>query len=441
MRFAFPLVVCLSAVVGASSGASAETGITSFLKGSLLPRKTVDAGPKDIRPKDQKSVVTRPLSPGKIVRKKPGLSTPARLRGKIGQMIMVGFRGTSPSHAGVQRVMGQLRNGTIGGVILMRHNVRSLAQLRRLTGALRKAARAGGQLPPLISIDQEGGRVQRLKITRFPTAKRVAATSPANAARVYARLACQVRAAGINVNFGPVVDLDIRGRSNPIIGRYGRSFSKSPGKVTDYARQFVRAHKRYGIATSAKHFPGHGSSLTDSHKGFTAVPGWTRTELQPYKALAHGRNAVDMVMVGHLYNRKWGAPASLSYTAITGMLRGPGVGFRGVVITDDMEMGAIRRNYSWAGALIRAVRAGNDIVLYTNTANHRADLGARINRTIAARVCAAKGQKGCISPAVINRAYQRIRALKTSRSLSANWRARRGCGVANRSAFLKAGEN
>lgn len=441
MRFSFPLVVCLTAIAGTSPAAKADTGITSFLKGTLVPGNNNKTGPKDIRPKAGSQVQSRPLAPRKLQRNKSEVSVPVHVRGKIGQMIMVGFRGTSPAHAGVRQVMAQLRTGTIGGVILMRHNVRSLAQLRRLTGALRKAARAGGQLPPLISIDQEGGRVQRLKITRFPTARRVAATSPANAARVYSRLACQIRAAGINVNFGPVVDLDIRGRANPIIGRFGRSFSRNPAKVASYARQFVRAHKRYGIATSAKHFPGHGSSLTDSHKGFTAIPGWSRTELEPFKALSRGRDAVDMVMVGHLYNRKWGAPASLSYKAISGLLRGREVGFRGVVITDDMEMGAIRRNYSWTDALVRAVRAGNDIVLYTNTANYRADLGATINRAIAARVCTRKGQKGCISPRVINRAYQHVAALKTRRALTANWRARRGCGAGNRSAFLETGVN
>jgi len=331
------------------------------------------------------------------------------VKNKIGQMIMVGFRGTSPKHKGVQAVMRELSEGSIGGVMLMKHNVVSIAQIARLTKALRRAAKSGGRPLPLISVDQEGGSVQRLRFTRFPSALRVARSSEANAASVYSKMACELRSTGINVNFGPVVDLDVNGRNNPIIGRLGRSYGKNPKTVIKYANQFIAAHKRVGLMTVAKHFPGHGSSLTDSHKGFTAIPKWSRTELLPYQMLSRGGpdKAVEMVMVGHLYNKLWGAPASLSNKAVSKLLRND-VKFKGLVITDDMEMGAIRKNYGWAEAISLAVNAGNDILLYSNTARYQPFLGRKIRDQIAASVCTGSNRSGCIAPRIIQAAFNRV---------------------------------
>ncbi len=330
-------------------------------------------------------------------------------------MIMVGFHGTSAKHRGVLAVMQELHEGSIGGVMLMKHNVVSIRQVRALTHALRKAARAGGQPPPFISVDQEGGRVQRLKFVRYPSASNIARKSPQNAIRVYSRMACEIRSAGINVNFGPVVDVNVQGRANPIIGRMNRSYSPDANTVALYAGKFVQAHKRFGLMTSAKHFPGHGSSLSDSHKGFTAIPQWNQErELTPFKKLA--RNGVEMVMVGHLYNRKWGAPASLSHKAISGMLRNQ-VGFKGIAITDDMDMGAIRKNYKWSTALKLAVNAGNDVLLYSNTARNTPFLGRKIRDTIARSLCSANnGSKSCVPPRAIINAFARITSLKRNRS-------------------------
>jgi len=363
------------------------------------------------------------------------------INSKIGQMIMVGFRGTSPRNKGVKAVMQELREGSIGGVMLMKHNIVSIAQVRALTTALRQAARVGGQLPPFISVDQEGGRVQRLKINRYPSALAIGRTSLKNAARTYAKLACEVRSAGINVNFGPVADVDIRGRANPIIGRMGRSYSANPQTVAKYARQFVLAHKRYGLMTAAKHFPGHGSSISDSHKGFTAIPQWNQIsdELAPFKQLASGGSAksVDMVMVGHLFNRQWGAPASLSHKAVAGMLRKQ-VGFNGVAITDDMEMGAIRKNYKWSQAVKLAVNAGNDVLLYSNTARTNSFLGRKIRDTIAQSICRGPNSpKTCIPARAITNAYFRIKTLKSNTRRIKAYRNARRC-VSNQTRNISA---
>ena len=339
----------------------------------------------------------------------------SQLKRMAGQMVMVGFRGTSPEHAGVKAVVAQLRDGSIGGVMLMKHNIVSIAQVKRLTNALYKSARAGKQPRPLISVDQEGGLVQRLRFKQYPSAAKIARSSEHNAAVTYGKMACEIQTTGINVNFGPVVDLDINGRDNPVIGRLGRSYSKSSATVIKYASQFVRAHKYYGIMTAAKHFPGHGSSLKDSHKGFTAIPQWSEKELEPYMALAQGGpgKAVDLVMVGHLYNQKWHSPASLSNTAISRILRKK-VHFKGLVITDDMEMGAIRRNYKWSDAIIKAVNAGNDILLYSNTAKTHPYLGQKIRNTITKAICppGKDSLPNCVPVSVIVEAYDRITTTK-----------------------------
>jgi len=339
----------------------------------------------------------------------------SQLKRMAGQMVMVGFRGTAPEHAGVKAVISEISQGSIGGVMLMKHNIVSIAQVKRLTNALYKAAKAGNQPTPFISVDQEGGLVQRLRFTQYPSAAKIAKLSEHNAAVTYGKMACEIQSAGINVNFGPVVDLDINGRNNPVIGRLNRSYGRSPSAVIKYASQFVSAHKYYGIMTAAKHFPGHGSSLKDSHKGFTAIPQWSEKELEPYRALAKGGpgRAVDLVMVGHLYNQKWKSPASLSNTAITRILREK-VHFRGLAITDDMEMGAIRHNYKWSEAIIKAVNAGNDILLYSNTAKTQSYLGKKIRDTITNAICpqGRDSLPNCVPVSVIVASYDRIRTTK-----------------------------
>lgn len=339
---------------------------------------------------------------------------PVPLDRMIGQMIMVGFRGTTARDAGVQTVGRQLRDGMIGGVMLMAHNITGRSQLKALTGSLKQST--AGRRPPLIAVDQEGGWVQRLKggngFASTRSAKTVATTYSAEKARsvVYAKMAGQLAESGINVNFGPVVDLDITGARNPIIGRLRRSYGRDPDVVLSYARGFIAAHREHQVVTAAKHFPGHGSSLSDSHKGFTDISRtWTESELIPYRRLAR-KNAVAMVMVGHLYHPSFsdapGQPATLSSKAIGHWLRAE-LGFKGVVITDDMEMGAIRKNFRFRDAVIQAVVAGNDILLYSNTAKSDPKLALRIHEVIKTAV-----GNGEIPLQRIENAYRRITSMK-----------------------------
>jgi len=333
----------------------------------------------------------------------------------IGQMIMVGFAGDDERDLGVMAVREQLAKGAIGGVVLYPENIGSQAQLRALTAFLRNARSA---LVPFIAVDQEGGLVQRLThrdgYTYFPSARSVGRnpsfSSPDSAIRLYAGMAKELADAGFNLNFGPVVDLNLN-PDNPVIGGRERSFGADPSSVTALARAFIVAHRDAGIVTVAKHFPGHGSSHADSHKGFADISmSWKEIELEPYRALAK-EGLLDAVMIGHLYHPRFsdGAklPASLSGRAIQALRSKGFIGFRGVVVSDDMEMGAVRDDYSVEERVIKAVNAGTDLIVFSNVNLRDPELGVKIHAIIADAV-----RDGRISRLRIEQAYGKIRLLK-----------------------------
>lgn len=328
----------------------------------------------------------------------------------IGQMIMVGFHGTTSKAAQVQKIHDLIKTGMIGGVIIMARNVSNKTQLAELTAYLRSAR---PELPPFIAIDQEGGAVQRLNKRRgfanTPGAASIARKKSAIEARgIYSDMAKSMSDAGLNMNFGPVLDLSINKR-NPIISRRGRAYGQDPEVVATYAAAFVEAHRENHILTVAKHFPGHGSSWRDSHHKFVDLSKtWNPVELEPYRRLA-GSKAPDLVMVGHLYHPSFGGkdklPASLSNIAIEKMLRGE-LNYKGLVVTDDLEMNSVRRRYKRDDLTIKAVSAGNDIILFSDATrpDHTPErLHDHIKNAIAG---------GKLTRKRISRSYQRILALK-----------------------------
>lgn len=335
------------------------------------------------------------------------------LETKIGQMILVGFLGNRPSHSGFKRVLAQMEAGQIGGVLYLGRNLRDRKTVRQMNAALSEAA--ADHSPALIAIDQEGGIVQRLKRHHgFPqtvSAKRMARrSSPAEALEAYAVLAEGLTDWGFTLNLGPVVDVDINTR-NPIIGRLGRSYSRDPVKVADYGAAFVEAHRGHGVLTALKHFPGHGSSRRDSHKGAVDVSRtWSDKELIPFQRLIDN-DKVDLIMTAHVINRRLqnegkGVPVSLSETALTGTLRGD-LGFAGVIITDDLQMDAIRRNHSLEDAVLRAVGAGTDILLFANDKRPDPEIPSKVAKIL---LTAAKDDPQLVNK--INAAYERIVTLK-----------------------------
>lgn len=329
----------------------------------------------------------------------------------IGQMLMFGFRGLTPEAPNLVRVRDQLRNGTIGGVIIMSRNVSSSERLKRLIASIHAA---GAPITPFVAVDQEGGRIQRLSpqkgFRNFPSAVEIATSSdPKDARRIYRELATELADHGINLNLGPVLDLATNSAS-PIIAGLDRSYGTDPTTVTRFARAFVDGHRDVGLLTAAKHFPGHGSSAVDSHQELVDMStSWTKTELVPYAALAQD-DQLDIVMVGHLYHPEVAGdvpiPATLSKQAIDGLLRRE-LGFKGVVITDDMEMGAIRHHYGLRDSIVRAVNAGADILLFTNIIKNDPSMPERVQSIVQSAV-----KEGTISRERIRASYERIMKLK-----------------------------
>ena len=350
-----------------------------------------------------------------------------RLDAMIGQMIMVGFLGSNERDFGVAAVRDQLAKGTVGGVVLYPENIGAPDALRSLTAFLRNAKSSP---VPFIAVDQEGGKVQRLTRSNghsyFPSAGSVGRNpsfaSPESAERLYATMAEELAHAGFNLNFGPVVDLNLN-PGNPVIGQRDRSFGADPNVVTALARAFILAHRDAGIVTVAKHFPGHGSSRVDSHKSLADISdSWKEIELEPYRALAK-EGILDGVMIGHLYHPRFsdGArlPASLSGRAVQALRARGYIGFQGVVVSDDMEMGAVRDNYSFEERIIKAIDAGTDLLVFSNEKLRDMEVGPKIHAVIADAV-----RDGRISRARIEQAYGRIILLKRrlmQKDLSGKW--------------------
>ena len=317
------------------------------------------------------------LSPRPILAQSPPAGSDVALEEMIGQMLIVGFRGTSPRQKWPKQIRDQLARGEIGGVIFLKNNLTSAANAKALTRSFREA---GAKYPPLITVDQEGGSVQRLAgnvgLRRRLSERAVAARlTPEQAFDYYRKMARDLKSFGFNVNFGPVVDVNTNPR-NPIIGRLGRAFSPNPETVVKYGAAFVRAHRAEGIITSLKHFPGHGSGRTDSHIDMVNISrSWNERELAPFAELI-AENLADTVMIGHLHlaslqpGEAANLPATFSPEVLEGVLRRQ-LRFQGVIISDDLEMGAIRRYYRPGQALVRAIKAGNDLLILSNT--HRPD--------------------------------------------------------------------
>jgi beta-N-acetylhexosaminidase len=358
---------------------------------------------------------------------RPEPPTP-ELKRQAGQMLLVGFRGAEPLDASGQPlpILSQVTELNLGGVILFDRdaalgipdrNVKSPEQVRRLTSALSLAS-AG--LPPLfIAVDQEGGRVQRLKpVSGFPDspaaadlcpeAGGTADTAPALAAG--AATGHMLREAGFNLDFAPVCDVNVN-PDNPVIGKLGRSFSADPSQAAACAGAFAQGLQSQGVLTAAKHFPGHGSSTADSHLGFTDVTAtWTEAELLPFAELIRAGRA-DMVMTAHVFNARLDPrhPATLSRAVISSLLRKK-LGFTGVVVTDDLQMRAVTSRYGLKEALGLAVNAGADILLIGNNLEHDPDIAPKALDLLMELVA-----EGVVSPERIRESAARVQELKARR--------------------------
>ncbi|MDQ1326274.1 MAG: beta-N-acetylhexosaminidase [Campylobacterota bacterium] len=337
------------------------------------------------------------------------------LERRIGQMLMVGFYGTT-AKANTQ-ICQDIKRYNLGGVVLFDYNpvdknkpknIASKKQLAQLTKEL-QACSQDGKL--LIAVDQEGGRVQRLKSIygfygKFPTSAQISKLNPSQIKTTYRKMGLELQGVGINYNLSPVVDLALNPRNQVIYG-LGRSFGKDPKSVAAFASIFIDAMHQHHVLTSLKHFPGHGSSLGDTHKGFVDVTHvWKETELEPYRLL---KAKADTVMVAHVFNQKLDPdyPASLSFKTVTQKLR-QNLGYRGVVVTDDLQMGAISQKYGLRDTLKLVINAGNDLLLFGN----QLDPQKAVSTKTLVGLIAELVKSGEIKEENIDKAYRRIQRLK-----------------------------
>lgn len=336
------------------------------------------------------------------------------LRTKLGQMVMVTVTGDSleESSASMDTLKRDLSENLVGGIIMFTWsgNLKSPEQIAHFTGELQKQA----AVPLLLAIDQEGGSVARLSASNgfaatpsaydLGTVLNQEGATRANAATMAGWFA----QTGLTMNLAPVVDLNVDPAS-PAIGALKRSFSADPAVVVQHAGWFIDEFHKQGILTAVKHFPGHGSASSDSHLGFTEITTtWSSAELQPYTQLMAAR-AVDAVMTGHLYNATIDSlyPATLSHATLTGLLRNQ-LGYSGVVISDEMSMKAISSYYGLDEAMVLAVKAGVDVLLYNR---NRDTSGNSLARRVV-DVLERSVRNGDIPESRIDESYARIMALK-----------------------------
>ncbi len=330
---------------------------------------------------------------------------------KIGQMILIGF----PDAQVDADVLREIRDGNVGSIIIFEKNIprqNSFIALKKIIWTYQAAA----AIPLIVSIDQEGGRVNRLKdkygFPRSITAEMMGRSPSLDSVRFYSEAtAATLAGLGINMNFAPVVDLRSN-PNNPIIARYGRSFSADEDTVAIMAREVILQHDRYGVLTALKHFPGHGSSMADTHLGIADVTAtWEERELYPYKALIDS-GLVHAVMSAHIVNRNLdpdGHPGTLSENILGGILRDR-LHFDGVVFSDDMQMHAITEHYGLEEAIRLAIKAGIDIMTFSN------NISGSDERTVARVHAIIRGlvDKGAISRERIDESFRRIMKLKQS---------------------------
>lgn len=326
----------------------------------------------------------------------------------IGQMIIVGFNGNNINAKEFKKVLKQIDQNKISGVIFFEDNIKNKIEFLKMTNAIKNSK---AKYTPFISIDMEGGKVQRMNSNNgfedIKTAKEVAKSSTNEAYKEYYKMAKMLKDANINLNFAPCVDLAIN--KNSIIEKKERSYSDDPEIVTKYASEFIKAHTDNQIITSIKHYPGHGSPKGDTHLGFVDITQThTEKEIIPFIKTAN-LTQLQMVMVSHLYNKNIDTiyPASLSNKTIEEHLK-PQINFEGIIISDDLDMGAVKDNYTLETIVTKGISAGENILLFSNRKKTNPNLVKDIHKIVKKEL-----KKGTIKVEQIETSYEKIKNIKS----------------------------
>ena len=335
---------------------------------------------------------------------------------KIGQMIMIGIKSRT-SISENDSLLKEISEQKIGGVVLFEKNISSNNSKNELINLI-TTMQSAAAIPLFVSIDEEGGLVHRLKekygFVGMPSATRLGNINSADSTLFYnRRLAAELTELGFNCNYAPTLDMAVNPENTVIVKRQ-RSFSADPDIVSKHALLCIQAHHENNVKTILKHFPGHGSSTADSHAGIVDVTeSWSFNELYPYFTILSS-GSCDAIMTAHIINKRWDdsyLPATLSKKVVTDMLRGL-LGYKGVVFSDDMQMGAISKNYGFENALELAINAGVDVLMFANNVGNDQKM---ISASEVHAVIKKLVKKKKISRERIDEAYVRIIQLKNKK--------------------------
>ena len=322
---------------------------------------------------------------------------------KVGQLMMIGIYGKSLN----DDAKFMLNEYRVGGIILFDRNMESKDQVKTLITDINKAGKSAGLTPLFLGIDQEGGAVARMddKLIKVPPAEEVGKESVEQAASLAKEVGTELKDLGFNINFAPVADLGLT---------YGRSYSTNPDEVVRYAGAVGKAYDEAGLWYSYKHFPGIGKTDVDLHADTSIVPVSKETLLSEdtkvfVDLIKQSKPNTYTIMVSHAMYPQIDPdhPSSLSKAIITDWLR-KDMGYNGVVVTDDMDMGALAKHYTFGDMAVQSILAGSDILLVCHEYEHMQEAYNGLMKAV---------KDGRISKERLDESVKRILLMKMSRGL------------------------
>ena len=322
---------------------------------------------------------------------------------KVGQLLMIGIHGTTLN----DDAKFMLNEYRVGGIILFDRNMESKDQVKTLITDINKAGKSAGLTPLFLGIDQEGGAVARMddKLIKVPPAEEVGKMPVEQAVSLAKQSGAELKDLGFNINFAPVADLGLT---------YGRSYSTSPDEVVRYAGAVGKAYDEAGLWYSYKHFPGIGKTDVDLHADTSIVPVSKETLLSEdtkvfVDLIKQSKPNTYTIMVSHAMYPQIDPdyPASLSKAIITDWLR-KDMGYNGVVVTDDMDMGALAKHYTFGDMAVQSILAGSDILLVCHEYEHMQEAYNGLMKAV---------KDGRISKERLDESVKRILLMKMSRGL------------------------
>lgn len=322
---------------------------------------------------------------------------------KVGQLLMIGIHGTTLN----DDAKFMLNEYRVGGIILFDRNMESKDQVKTLIADINKAGKSAGLTPLFLGIDQEGGAVARMEdqLIKVPPAEELGNAPIEQAASLAKQSGAELKDLGFNINFAPVADLGLT---------YGRSYSTNPDEVVRYAGAVGKAYDEAGLWYSYKHFPGIGKTDVDLHADTSIVPVSKEALLSEdtkvfVDLIKQSKPNTYTIMVSHAMYPQIDPdhPASLSKTIIADWLR-KDMGYNGVVVTDDMDMGALAKHYTFGDMAVQSILAGSDILLVCHEYEHMQEAYNGLMKAV---------KDGRISKERLDESVKRILLMKMSRGL------------------------